>query len=163
MSQRKFLRVENADNTIEYWEGDTKIAFINDSGNLQATRGNADQKEDLIPWIREKYPNDLPEDDGHSINSETESAPEITEKPEHFDPESVADENFLGALQEIEKATPDIVLNRVNLPIICPIVGSNQLGDKDPEVVNWWRQNHPEEFKRRYSGRRIQTDSGIIV
>lgn len=152
MSNRQFLRVENSDSSIEYWDGETRIAFINDSGNLQATRGNADQKEDLVPWIREKYPNDLPEDDGHSINSETESAPEN-------EPETGAVSNEVADVRDdLAGKGPDIVL-----PIICPIVGSNQLGDKDPAVVNWWRQNHPEEFKKRYSGRRIQTESGIIV
>lgn len=48
------------------------------------------------------------------------------------------------------------------LPIICPIVGDPMLGDKDPKVVQWWKDNHPEEFKNRYSGRRLQSKSGII-
>lgn len=35
----------------------------------------------------------------------------------------------------------------------CPIKGSIQLGDKDPEVMAWWKENNPEEYERRYAGR----------
>ena len=28
------------------------------------------------------------------------------------------------------------------------------LGDKTPEVVEWYRDNDPAEFSRRYAGRR---------
>ena len=37
-------------------------------------------------------------------------------------------------------------------PSGCPPM-EHTLGDKTPAVVEWYRDNQPEEFKRRYAGR----------
>lgn len=37
--------------------------------------------------------------------------------------------------------------------IICPIPADPAMGDKDPEVMAWYRDNAPEEFVRRYANR----------
>lgn len=38
--------------------------------------------------------------------------------------------------------------------IKCPINGGD-LGDKSPEVVAWWFQNHPDLAAKRYEGRKV--------
>lgn len=41
-----------------------------------------------------------------------------------------------------------------------PVPDDPTLGDKDPKVVEWYRDNDPEEFRRRYAGRK--THLGVI-
>jgi hypothetical protein len=42
-----------------------------------------------------------------------------------------------------------------NEPPVCPFPGDPSMGDKDPEVVAWYRDNAPEEYARRYANRII--------
>jgi hypothetical protein len=39
--------------------------------------------------------------------------------------------------------------------VTCPFPGDPSMGDKDPEVVAWYRDNAPEEYARRYANRII--------
>lgn len=148
MTAPKFT-VEQGEHGPEYFEGESKLAFTNASGTLQFTRGNAERREELEAWIKRH--------DAHTADPEGptgEPASSADEVPSEHNKEAV--ENVI--VDQI--ATPD---SRINLPIICPIIGASHLGDKDPAVVDWWRKNHPEEFKKRYHGRRLQSASGIIV
>lgn len=45
--------------------------------------------------------------------------------------------------------------------IKCPINGGD-LGDKSPEVVAWWFQNHPDLAAKRYEGRKVIVPNDII-
>ena len=38
---------------------------------------------------------------------------------------------------------------------ICPIIPDKTLGDKDPKVVAWYRENAPDEYEERYAGRNL--------
>lgn len=38
---------------------------------------------------------------------------------------------------------------------VCPIKGAIDAGDKDPEVVAWWYDNHPELAEKKYASRRL--------
>lgn len=38
---------------------------------------------------------------------------------------------------------------------VCPIKGKIGMGDKDPEVIAWWKANYPDEFEIKYAGRTI--------
>lgn len=39
----------------------------------------------------------------------------------------------------------------------CPITPDPKMGDKDPAVIAWYRDNDRDEYERRYSGRVIPT------
>ncbi len=39
---------------------------------------------------------------------------------------------------------------------ICPIIPDKTLGDKDPKVVAWYRENAPDEYEERYAGRNLE-------
>lgn len=159
-----FNRLTTLEGGIEYWDGSTKIAFINDSGTVQATRGNADRKDELLPWIAEKYPADL-----------GESAPESDEKAEHSedlspnggqgDPDTREQEGGgssaafvhetkdspLSVLKEVSKIRNELAAKGPDIPPVCPLPGNSQAGSKSPEVVAWWFDNHPELARVKYA------------
>ena len=139
MTAPKFT-ISQGDHGPEYFEGETKLAFTNASGTLQFTRGNSERRDEVEAWIER-----------HNAHAPGKPQP-VTEYEAEVIKETIQD-------QTVEKAPEQ----PINLPIICPIPGAPNLGDKDPEVIAWWQKNHPEEFKNRYAGRRIQTGSGIIV
>lgn len=147
MTTPKFI-ITDGEHGLEVFEGETKLFFTNASGKLQATHGNADRRKEVEAWIVRHNAHAAP--DGPT----GEPASSVDEVPSEYNEKAV--ENVI--VDQI--ATPDA---RMALPIICPIVGASHLGDKDPAVVDWWRKNHPEEFKKRYHGRRLQSASGIIV
>lgn len=172
MTAPKFT-VEQGEHGPEYFEGESKLAFTNASGTLQFTRGNAERREELEAWNHKRWSKPHVDSEGNPLPppyhpSEAaayrafkgedgptgEPASSVDEVPSEHNKQAV--ENVI--VDQI--ATPE---SRINLPIICPIVGASHLGDKDPAVVDWWRKNHPEEFKKRYHGRRLQSASGIIV
>jgi hypothetical protein len=37
----------------------------------------------------------------------------------------------------------------------CPITPDPKMGDKDPAVIAWYRDNDRDEYERRYAGRTI--------
>ena len=39
---------------------------------------------------------------------------------------------------------------------ICPIIPDKTLGDKDPKVVAWYRENAPDEYEQRSAGRNLE-------
>lgn len=157
MTAPKFT-VEQGEHGPEYFEAESKLAFTNASGTLQFTRGNAERREELEAWIKRHEAHT-----GSTDQPTGEASTSVDEVPSEHNKEvaeNVAEEESAPGNKPETGAVPS---ERITLPIICPIVGASHLGDKDPAVVNWWRQNHPEEFKNRYSGRRIQSESGIIV
>jgi hypothetical protein len=66
-------------------------------------------------------------------------------------------EVFRSGYARIEELTDEQVLETVAhfAPLTCPFPGHPSMGDKDPEVVAWYRDNAPEEFERRYANRVI--------
>lgn len=184
MTAPKFT-VEQGENGPEYFEGESKLAFTNASGTLQFTRGNAERREEVEAWIKRheahaaksEGPTGEPASSADEVPSEhNEQAVEnviadqtdsqITESPNGVqgEPETAQETGQTVSPTASANETKDSThLERITLPIICPIVGASHLGDKDPAVVDWWRKNHPEEFKKRYYGRRLQSASGIIV
>lgn len=44
----------------------------------------------------------------------------------------------------------------------CPVLRDPAMGDKTPEVMAWYREYQPEEFKRRY-GNRVCPEVGELV
>ena len=42
--------------------------------------------------------------------------------------------------------------------IVCPIAMDLRYGDKTPEVVNWWFDNHPKEAAEKYRDRKTCRD-----
>lgn len=136
-----FNRLTTLEGGIEYWDGSTKIAFINDSGTVQATRGNADRKDELLPWIAEKYPADL-----------GESAPESDEKAEHS--EDLSPNGGQGDPDTREQeggGSPVAFVHETKDSPLCPVPGNSQAGSKSPEVVAWWFDNHPELARVKYA------------
>lgn len=146
MTEPKFT-ISQGDHGDEIFEGETKLAFTNASGSLQFTRGNGDRREEVEAWIKRH--------EAHTAAAEAPvgaAATSVEEVPSEHN-KAVAENTVLD--QTTNRAPVD--------PIICPIVGASHLGDKDPAVYNWWFKNHPEMAKNRYAGRRVQTESGIIV
>jgi hypothetical protein len=75
------------------------------------------------------------EEQANTIASVTQDAPA----------EQLTDEQVLDVTEEVfrvETGEPT-----------CPFPGDPSMGDKDPEVVAWYRDNAPEEFARRYANR----------
>jgi hypothetical protein len=52
----------------------------------------------------------------------------------------------------------DQEVNGTDFVPVCPFPGDPSMGDKDPEVVAWYRDNAPEEYARRYANRIIPKD-----
>lgn len=46
---------------------------------------------------------------------------------------------------------------------VCPIKRKKSLGDKDPRVVEWWRDNHPELYKEKYRQRQTHLNPDVFV
>lgn len=40
-------------------------------------------------------------------------------------------------------------------PTVCPITPNPRFGDKDPDVIAWYKANDRDEYERRYAGRVI--------
>lgn len=147
MTAPKFI-IKDGEHGPEYFEGEDRLFFTNSNGTLAATHGNASRREEVEAWITRHNSHTAP--DGPT----GEPASSVDEVPSEHNKEVL--ENV------VEDQTTERAPERP-LPIICPIVGASHLGDKDPEVVEWWQKNHPEEFKKRYHNRRLQSRSGIIV
>ena len=60
-----------------------------------------------------------------------------------------------GTLTDLEGETVEVVADGVDSPPTDgPPQGAKGLGDKDPKVMEWYEQNDPDEFERRYAGRK---------
>lgn len=78
MSKPKF-DIREGEHGPEYWEADEKIAFINATGNLQSTHGNAGRKEEVEAWAEK-----------HAAKEEPENlAPHMKGIPTHMIPKGV--------------------------------------------------------------------------
>lgn len=49
-----------------------------------------------------------------------------------------------------------------DLPV-CPIPTDPACGDKTPAVVQWWKDNYPEEYRRRYANRTHPAPDDIAI
>lgn len=46
---------------------------------------------------------------------------------------------------------------------VCPIKRKKSLGDKDPRVVEWWRDNHPELYNIKYERRQTHLNPDVFT
>lgn len=162
MSTKGFIRLETAEGGIEYWDGSTKIAFINDSGTVQATRGNADRKAELEEWLHALWSRPHVDEEENPVPPPYlpgESIPYHKWQSENSAPES---EPETGAVSETDSDEDDLTGDLVrdwkrfgnetkDSPPVCPIPGDSQSGSKSPEVVAWWFDNHPEQARVKYA------------
>lgn len=136
--------IKDGEHGDEIWQDGERLCFQNESRNWQAAHGKSKDKSDAVAWY-----------DGQRLEDAPGQPQPVTEYEAEVIEETVKDKT-------VEKAPERPVDPRIN-PIICPIAGSPQSGDKDPAVVAWWFKNHPEQAKNKYAGRRIKSESGIIV
>jgi hypothetical protein len=104
----------------------------------------------------------------HPAEEQAETIADMTQDApaEHLTDEQVldvAEAIRLDAPQEISRSeelreTLREVHGDSHAPPVCPFPGDPSMGDKDPEVVAWYRDNAPEEFERRYANRTIPTN-----
>lgn len=142
MTEPRFI-IKEGEHGPEYWEGDDKLAFINETGNLQSTRGNADRKHeitDFIDWHAAHDPAEPISDgpDGGQGEPDTGGLPQAEGGEADFAPHETKDAG-------IDEVTP-----------VCPVAEDPSLGDKTPAIVAWWFKNHPKIAEKKYTGRRYQ-------
>ncbi len=59
---------------------------------------------------------------------------------------------------QVEQASGDRELAQAEArPTVCPITPNPRFGDKDPDVIAWYKANDRDEYERRYAGRVIPT------
>lgn len=57
------------------------------------------------------------------------------------------------AIAEEDQATPPEIESGFDIPPVCPLPTDPACGDKTPAVVQWWKDNYPAEYERRYANR----------
>lgn len=156
--------IQKNDGRKEYFEDGELIAFINESGNLQAAHGKGDRKADLQAWIEESgdgtdeenpqvdfdTPEEVVEEGAASeedvvlpANPEV-NAPREGDTPE-VDPEAKGPE---------AESTPDPSLEKKTIEAEIPTKEPRQspgLGKLTPEYVRWAYNRQPDgEFEGLY-------------
>lgn len=149
MTEPRFI-IKEGEHGPEYWEGDDKLAFINETGNLQSTRGNADRKPDIAAFI-----------DWHAAHDN----PSATENDAQGDPDAgvIADDALRGESEasdsvphETNRSAETISIAPVEEPIpavkkFTPPTGSPELGEKDPVVIAWHFKHDRAAAEKKYA------------
>lgn len=110
-----------------------KVASFQEDGTLRMAKGQSAVKPELMLWLANQ--NDLPQ-----------PAPAAEQVEEEEQPE---DETPTPAPAEKPKKSA--------IPP-CPEM-TIEAGDKTPEVIAWFKKYKPEEFEKRYKGRRFKLEA----
>lgn len=162
---------KDADGVTEYWKDGEKIAFLNEQGNLQATHGNAGEKEGLKAWLdaKENPPADPKEENAGPSEI---AAPEFIQ-PEDSDPVQIHDHEQDAppapepgtARFEFTKTDPATPIPVRSGPPPVPETEPRLipgLGNLAPEYL-WWAWHQPDDVFKGIYGKtkeQFETDHG---
>jgi hypothetical protein len=133
MTSPKF-QITEGEHGPEYWDGETKVAFINAHSTLQSVRGQGDRKPEVEAFIEWHKAHDNPSAIADDGPGEPEPA-EFTSEGEGF------------PVHETKLSAETISI----APVERPPTGSPELGDKDPDVIAWHFKNDPKAAKVKYA------------
>lgn len=145
MTEPRFI-IKDGEHGPEYWEGDVRLAFINEQGTLQATRGNADRKPDIAAFIDWHDAHDRKEEP--VVSAETISIAPIEEISEV--PDGGQGEPDTGVLPHAGEGDADLVPHETKDSESKP-VGSPELGEKDPAVISWHFKHDRKAAEKKYA------------
>lgn len=126
------MNISQTDNEILI-DGE-KAGFIRKDGKLQMLAGNAKLRPKILAWMEKSTPE--PPAVKESLTAQGASSSQLRVEPEvsHWEP------------------SPGTDIPRNPTPP-CPPMNPMQ-GDKTPEVVAWYANHRPSEYKSRYAGRK---------